>query len=373
MQATAQGFLLYQLTHSVAYLGYLGFAAGIPIWLFTIYGGVVTDRISRRRLLVITQAAMMVLALILSLITWLGIVQPVHILILAFLLGVANAFDLPARQALVAELVPKEDLQNAITLSSAMMNLASATGPAFAGICYAITGAAGCFLINAFSFIAVIIALERMHHLHGEPNGKNIDQAGMRQAWRYIFTYPVIVPLMVIAGAQSFFYTSINTLMPAWSVKVLHGGADTYGLLLSLRGIGAVISALTLASFGRLIDRGRYLFMELILLPVTVLGFVLSGQLWLSGIVLVLIGFASQSVMNTANTLIQSVLTDEVRGRVMALSGMIVFGLAPVGALLVGLLAAQMGERTALLVMNINAFVVFGLIMLSMPRVRHLH
>src|SRR5271157_4058592 len=158
MQTTAQGFLVYELTHSPRYLGYVGFAAGAPTWLLTLYGGVVADRIPRRMLLIITQSCMMVLAFILAALWFLHVVQPWHIMVLAFLLGVANSFDAPARQAFVSELVPREDLTNAIALNATMFNTATAVGPAVAGATYALFGAGWCFTINGLSFIAVLTA-----------------------------------------------------------------------------------------------------------------------------------------------------------------------------------------------------------------------
>jgi MFS family permease len=159
MQATAQGFLIYQLTQSPAYLGYVGFAAGSPSLLFSLFGGVVADRMSRRTLLVITQTTMMILAFILAGLAFFNVVQPWHVIILAFLTGIATAFDAPTRQAFVLEMVTREDLTNAIALNSTMFNLATVVGPAAAGLAYALIGATGCFTLNGLSFIAVIVAL----------------------------------------------------------------------------------------------------------------------------------------------------------------------------------------------------------------------
>ena len=156
MQTTAQGYLVFQLTQSPAYLGYVGFAAGVPAWLFTLYGGVIADRMSRRTLMLITQTAMMILAFVLAGLVFAGLVQPWQIVTLAFLLGVANAFDGPARLAFVVELVDREDLTNAIALNATMFNLATATGPAMAGLAYALVGPAWCFMLNGLSFIAAI-------------------------------------------------------------------------------------------------------------------------------------------------------------------------------------------------------------------------
>jgi len=174
MQATAQGFLVFELTRSSVYLGYVGFASGVPAWLFTLYGGFIADRIQRRNLLIMTQTSMMILAFILAGLTFLGIVQPWHIIALSFLLGVTNAFDAPARQAFVLEMVPREDLTNAVALNATMFNTGTAFGPAIAGITYAMFGPAWCFIINGVSFIAIIAALAMMKLIpHPLTNPKN--------------------------------------------------------------------------------------------------------------------------------------------------------------------------------------------------------
>ncbi|MBE2228128.1 MAG: MFS transporter, partial [Ignavibacteria bacterium] len=162
MQITAQGFLIYDITRSPAYLGYVGFASGIPTWVFMLYGGVIADRFSKRKVLVITQTIMMLLAAILAILTFLKLVQPWHIILLAFLLGTANAFDAPSRISFVNELVDKPDLTNAIALNATMFNTATAIGPAVAGLAYAFAGPAWCFTINAVSFVGVIAALNKM-------------------------------------------------------------------------------------------------------------------------------------------------------------------------------------------------------------------
>src|SRR3989304_5482417 len=173
MQSTAQGYLVYELTQSPAYLGYVGFAAGVPSWLFMLYGGVIADRMSRRALLVITQTCMMFLAFLLAGLTFTGRVQAWHIVVMAFLLGTANAFDAPARQAFVLEMVDRQHLTNAIALNSTMFNLATAVGPAVAGITYSLFGPAWCFTINAFSFLAVIVALLLMKLKPVEQTGRH--------------------------------------------------------------------------------------------------------------------------------------------------------------------------------------------------------
>ena len=223
MQITAQGFLVYQLTHSPAYLGYVGFAAGIPTWLFMMYGGVLADRMPRRNVLIVTQVSMMILAFILTILTFTGAVQAWHIVLLAFFLGVANAFDAPSRQAFVLELVKREDLTNAIALNSTMFNSATAVGPAIAGITYAVFGPAWCFMINGISFLGVIAALLRMKitfQPRARQNGKStLDE--LKEGLKYTLKHPQIRIIIMLVAIISVFGISYATLIPAWAVNIL--------------------------------------------------------------------------------------------------------------------------------------------------------
>ncbi len=206
MQTTAQGFLVYQLTHSPAYLGYVGFASGVPTWLFTLYGGVVSDRMPRRRLLIITQTSMMILAFILAALAFAQVVQPWHIVLLAFLLGIANAFDAPARQSFVLEMVERQDMTNAIALNSTMFNSATAVGPAIAGVTYALLGPAGCFTINGISFIAVIVALLMMHIKPLPPRARATSALeDLKEGVCYVAAHSTIRTLVSVAAVTSLF------------------------------------------------------------------------------------------------------------------------------------------------------------------------
>ncbi len=212
MQITAQGYLVFQLTNSPVYLGYVAFASGIPAWLFTLYGGVIADRMSRRALLVITQAAMLVLAFILAMLTFTGWVQPWQIVVLAFLLGIANAFDAPARQAFVLEMVERQDLTNAIALNATMFNAATAVGPAVAGITYAAFGPAWCFTLNGVSFIAIIVALLMMRIKPQAMPARCVSAASdVMEGLRYVVAHPVIRALIGLVGVLSLFGVSLFT------------------------------------------------------------------------------------------------------------------------------------------------------------------
>ncbi len=349
MQFTAQGFLVYQLTRSPAYLGYVGFANGMPSFLM-LYGGVVADRVPRRTLLVITQTFMMVLAFILAALAFLGRVQAWHVAALAAGLGVANAFDAPARQAFVVELVAREDLTNAIALNSTMFNAATALGPALAGVTYALLGPAWCFTINGITFLAVIAALLMMH-FEARPSPARIRPAGgeLREGVQYTLHHPPVRTLILLVGLVSLFAISVGTLIPAWAVNVLHGDATTNGLLQSARGVGAVASALALAALGESVVRGRLLALGTFVVPLAVIVFAFITSTPLSLLAMAVVGAGMILIMNLANAMVQSHVPDALRGRVMGMYSLVFFGTMPLGALLVGAVGETLGERQAVL------------------------
>jgi MFS family permease len=352
MQSTAQGFLIYQLTNSPAYLGYVGFASGLPTWVFTLYGGVVSDRMSRRTLLVITQTSMMMLAFLLAGLTFSGLVKPWHVLVLAFLLGIANAFDAPARQAFVLEMVDREVLTNAIALNGSMFNSATAVGPAIAGITYAALGAAWCFTINGISFIAVIAALLLMHLKPWHPPiAQASAMSDMKAGVIYVLKHPVIRVLMIGAGMIAVFGFSFVTLLPAWAVIVLGGDVTTNGLLQSARGIGALIAALTIASLGSFDWKGKLLTLGSLIGPVFLLVFAFMQKIPASLFMIMIVGWAFMVFNNVNNALIQTRVQDELRGRVMGVYMLIFNGLLPIGALLAGTLADRIGEPPTVMFM----------------------
>ena len=357
MQTTAQGFLIFELTRSPRYLGLVGFAAGVPTWLLTLYGGVVADRIARRQLMMITQSVMMMLAFILAALTFLHVVQPWHVLVLASLLGVANSFDAPARQAFVGEMVEAQDLTNAIALNATMFNTATAVGPAVAGICYALFGPAWCFAANALSFIAVIAALQAMTLPARERSARSSSvTTELREGARYLTTQPTIRMLIAMVAVTSMFALSFATLIPAWSVNVLHGNAAINGLLFSARGLGALAGALGIASLGRNVSRGRILSAGSLLYPLLLFSLAFVRWIPLSLLVLGGVGIGTILVLNLANALVQSSTPEYLRGRVMGTYTWIFFGSMPLGALWNGMIAERFGEPAAVM---INAGVTF--------------
>ena len=373
MQVTAQGFLIYQLTHSPVWLGYVGFASGIPIWLFSLFGGVASDRIPRRTLLLITQTAMLLLAFILAGLTFAGAVQPWQIVVLAFALGVANAFDAPARQAFVIELVDRSDLTNAIALNSTMVNLGTAVGPAVAGIVYALMGPQWCFTVNGISFLAVIAALLMMQ-LKPLPlrvrTGTALQELGA--GLRYVASHDIIRVLIAIAAVSTIFGLSYATLLPAWSVTVLNGGPATNGFLQSARGVGALAGALLIASLGRFRFKGKLLTLGTFMLPLLLI--VWSAMVWipLSLLVMVGIGVATMLIINMCSVLLQSHVTDDFRGRVMSVYTLGFFGMMPVGALFYGAMAEAIGEQWTVVLGSAVVLAFASYLWLSTPRIRAL-
>jgi MFS family permease len=373
MQITAQGFLVFQLTHSSAYLGYVGFASGVPSWIFMLYGGVVADRMPRRTLLIITQSVMMVLAFILAALAFYGIVEPWHILVLAFGLGLANAFDAPARLALVSEMVSREDLTNAVALNGAMFNTATAIGPAVAGITYAAFGPTWCFSINGISFIAVIVALGAMHFQpHEHLRHQSSAFSALMEGLRYVRHHSIIRTLIGLVAATSLFGLSLGTLLPAWSVKILHGDATTNGLLYSARGTGSLIGALTIATLGHLKYRGKLISIGSFFFPLFIALFALVSWLPISLLLMASIGICSIMVVNLSNAVIQSLVPDVLRGRVMGVYSTVFMGSMPLGALFLGTIAEHAGEAEAALLSSATAFCIAGLVWLFIPKIRML-
>lgn len=355
MQSTAQGYLIFELTGSAAYLGYVGFASGLPSWFFTLYGGVIADRVPRRKMIFIAQSAMMLLAFVLAALTFTGLVRPWHILVLAMLLGVANAFDAPARQAFVSELVDRDTLTNAIALNATMFNTATVVGPAAAGLVYAWVGPGWCFLINGLSFISVLISLVAMRLApFTQPSRHSGAWDDIREGFRFVRGNQIVLLLIVGMGMVSAFGFGVVTLVPVWAVDVLGGDVRTNGLLLSARGAGSLIAAVMTAALGYRNVRGRLWTAGSFLVPLTLLAFSLIRLLPLSLILMVLTGWGLMAINNNANALVQTLIPDELRGRVMGIFTLVFFGGAPLGSLWAGTLADHFGAPA---VVAVNAVI----------------
>jgi MFS family permease len=345
MQSTAQGYLIYELTKSPAFLGYVAFVGGIPTWMFMLYAGVIGDRIPRKTMLIITQSIMMVLAFAISILVFTNNIRPWHILIMAFLLGIANAFDAPPRQAFIADLVDRKDLTNAIALNATMFNAALVVGPAIGGLLYAWFGPGWCFAINGASFICVLVALVFITRVPFTPRTvKTSALSDLKEGLVYVRSNKLIQVLIINIGMMSIFGTSLLTLLPAWSVQILGGDVRTNGALLSARGLGALAGSLAVAALSQRNIRGWLWTVGVWLMPLTLLIFTFLRWLPLALVVAMFYGLAFLLTANCSNAIIQTHTPDALRGRVMSVYLLVFFGCMPVGSLISGNVAEWIGE-----------------------------
>ncbi len=373
MQSTAQGYLVFELTQSSAWLGYVGFIGGIPAWIFTLFAGVVADRISRRNLLIAIQSIMMLLAFILAALTLTHLVQPWHILILAFFLGTANAFDAPARQSFILEMVDRKTLPNAIALNSTMFTSAVVVGPAIGGLAYAWLGPGWCFAANGLSFVAVIIALALMslQPLEKRPGKMDVIQ-DLTTGLRYVKDHAMIRVLILNIGVAGLLGLGFATLIPAWAVNILGGDATTNGWLLSARGLGSLIGSLMIATFVSRGKRGLWWTVGSFVFPAFLLVFAFVRVLPLSLLALLGAGWGLIAMNNNSNNLVQSLVDDSVRGRVMSVYVMIFFGSMPIGSLIAGSVANRVGEPLTIILSAICLLLYAGLMYWRVPEIRQL-
>jgi MFS family permease len=344
MQTVAQSWLVYRMTGSALLLGTVGFASQIPVFIFAPIGGIVADRFNRRRVVICTQIASMILAAILALLTLTGRIQVWQIMTIAAGLGVVNAFDIPARQAFLIDMVGREDLLNAIALNSSMFNGARILGPAIAGILVASIGEGWCFAINAVSYIAVIVGLLLMRIEHP----RNLAHEGsplenIREGFAFVRNTGPVLAILLLLGVVSFVGMPYAVLMPVFADKILHGGARALGILMGATGVGALLGAASLAARVGVKGLGKLIALAAGGFGVSLILFSSSRIFWLSTILLVPVGFSMMVQMASSNTLIQAMVPDKLRGRVMSVYSMMFMGMAPLGALSAGVVAHHLG------------------------------
>jgi MFS family permease len=347
MQTVAQSWLVYKLTGSSLKLGAVGFASQIPVFLMAPVGGMVADRVNRHRVVIATQVASMILALILAALTLTHVVQVWHIFVLAALLGVVNAFDIPGRQSFLVDMVGREDLMNAIALNSSMFNGARVVGPAIAGILLVKIGEGGCFLANGISYIAVIIGLLMMRVDARPRSTSDSPLDDIIEGFRWVSHTGPIRALLLLLGLVSLVGMPYTVLMPVFADHILHSGAKGLGILMGFTGIGALLGALTLAVRTGVRGLGRLISICCAGFGVSLIVFAFSKIFWLSAALLIPVGFFIMLQMACSNTLIQAMVPDALRGRVMALYSMMFMGMAPFGALLGGAMADRLGAPIA--------------------------
>ena len=348
MQSVAQSWLVYRMTGSALLLGTIAFLGQFPVLVLAPVGGIVADRRGRHGVVIATQVTSMLLAFALAALTLSGTVRVWEVGLLAALGGVVSAFDIPARQAFIVEMVGREDLPNAIALNSSMFNGARVLGPAVAGVMVAMIGEGWCFLINGISFLAVIAGLLMMRlpdlpHAALSPSPARDVIEGFRYAWD---TVPIRA-LLLLLGVISLWGMPYTVLMPIFADRVLDGGPRALGLLMGATGVGALAGALTLAARTSVRGLGRWAAWAAACFGATLVLFSASRSLVLSELVLVLVGFSMMVQLASSNTLIQSMVPDRLRGRMMSLYSMMYMGMSPFGALLAGALAHHVGAPAA--------------------------
>ena len=344
MQYTAQGWLVYQLTGSKVLLGTVAAVGSLPMLLLSVWGGSVADRHPKRTVVLLTQTGMMLLAFVFAALVWSGHIQPWHILVLAALGGAAMAFDMPARQAFMVEMTSREDLMNAVSLNSSIVNGARVVGPAVAGFLMAHVGMTWCFLLNGLSFIAVLAGLLMMRLPRFVPPAEPASTGRhVVEGFAYVAGHRRLRILLLLFGVVGIFGWSYSVLLPAYATDILHVGERGYGALLSANGLGALLGALTVATYGnrvrprRLILGGLWLFSAMLLL--------LAVVRWYPLVLLCLMvgGWGMLLYFSTTNTLIQTSVSDAMRGRVMGIWALVFGGMMPIGGLESGLLSQAVG------------------------------
>ncbi len=372
MQTVAQSWLVYRLTDSEWLLGLVGFAGQIPIFLLTPLGGVMADRYSRHRIILLTQILSMVQALVLAVLTLTNQVSVSVVIALALLLGCVNAFDLPARQSLLSELVSKDELMNAIALNSSMINGSRIIGPAIAGLLIGFLGEGWCFFINSVSYISVIVcflAMRRERRQREKPSGSAF--AALKEGFDYVRQTPPIRTLLLLVALVSICGLSYVVLMPIFADQILRGGPKSLGVMLSISGSGSLAAALTLASRREVRGLGRVVAINVALFGLLLIAFSFSRNLLLSTILLAPIGYTVMMQLSGSNTLVQAMVDDKLRGRIMSLFSLSLMGMSPFGSLLAGAVAERIGAAMTLTIGGIICLlgaVVFGLRLPSLKR-----
>ncbi len=373
MQTIAQGWLVFQLTREELWLGVVACAAGVPSLLLSPFAGVIVDRVPRRRLLLITQTAQMILAFILAVLTFTGTVQVAHIVVLAFLVGVTNAMDAPSRQTIIVDLVGHDDLTSGIALNSMMFNSSRIFGPAAAGVLLAQVGPGWCFFFNGVSFLAVIFMLLIMRvEAPARPTGNLDPLRRLREGLSFSRHHPAILPILLLAIVSSTITSNVSTLFPAFADVVLKSPAEGYATISAAMGIGALVAAVSMTALGKYFGRGRVITTMVMVVPVVGLIISQTTTVPVAALFVALLGFCVILQFVTMNTLIQTEVPDEFRGRVMSLYTLTFFGLAPFGALLLGALANSLGNPAAIMIYATVGGVLSGLVVLRFPRVRRL-
>ncbi len=374
MQNVAMGWLVLQLAtdNPAFWLGVVGFASSAPMLAFSLLGGVIADRINRRKLMLATQSAMMIFAFILWGLTALHWMTLPLLVLISFTTGIAMALNTPSYQALVPQLVPREDLANAIALNAAQFNMSRVVGPTLGGFAMAWFGVQGNFLLNALSFVAVLVALTRISYPPLYAAEKNTMWEDLKEGLWYVFDRRDLFTLLSMTAVASVLVIPYITFVPLFAKQILHLDERGFGLLMAANGGGAFLAAVTMAFTRHVKHRGRVVFLSSVALNIFVVLFAVSRNQWLSGLMLVGTGYSMVMMIATVNVMLQHLSEDKMRGRVMSIYATAFLGFAPLGSLLAGSLAGTFTAPMSIAAMAIVGLVINIVIYRSRPELRRL-
>jgi MFS family permease len=372
MTTVATSWLVYRLTNSALLLGIVGFAGQVPLFFMGPIAGVWVDRLNRRKVLVVTQVLAMIQSLALALLAFSGRITIGQIIVLSLFQGFINTFDMPARQAFVVEMIEsRHDLSSAIALNSTLVNGARLIGPFFAGVIIAAIGEAACFLIDALSYIAVIISLLAMVL----PESTEVAErkhvwSELKEGFSYALGFTPIRAVLLLLSVAGLFGTSYSVLMPIFASDILHGGPQTYGLLMGAAGVGAVVGVLQLAARRSVVGLGRLIAFRAALFGASVIAFAFSRMLWLSLLLMVLVGYCIMQQLAGSNTFLQTIVQEDKRGRVMSFYTIAIMGMTPLGSLLAGWLASRIGAPETLMISGVICIISAAVFFSRLPVMR---
>ena len=373
MQQVAMTWLVYRMTNSPFLLGVVGFAGQMPAFLMSAFAGVLADRGNRHRMLILTQSLAMAQASVLAVLTLTGAVAVWHLVSLSIFLGMVNAFDVPIRQSFLLDMIEnKEDLGNAIALNSSLFNGARLIGPAIAGLIIAALGEGACFVLNALSYIAVIAALAAMEITPRKraPTQQGVLK-GLAEGFRYVAGSPPIRRILLLLAVVSLTGMPYSVLMPIFARDILGGGPNTLGFLMGATGVGALTGALLLASRKSVVGLGRWIPLAAGVFGAGLAAFTLSHAVWLSMLLLTFVGLGMMLQIGSSNTILQTIVDDDKRGRVMSFYAICFLGMAPFGSLLAGSLAGSIGAPKTLFISGIVCIIAAIIFARQLPSFRN--
>ncbi len=339
LQIVAQGWLIFQMTHSAFWVGVVTAVGNLPVLFFSLFSGVIVDRVDRKKILIVTQYSSMILALILGVLTMLSTITIVQLTILSFLLGVVTAIDLPARQAFMTEMIEKDKIASAVALNSGMFNGARVIGPGVAGILIGLVGTGGAFLLNGFSYIAAIFVMYLIHPLPREIHPQSHPIEAIKEGISYVSSHPIIRNLIFYAGVVTVFGFSYTTVLPVMVSDIYHQDATLLGYIYAAAGVGAVVGALSLSIFADRISNSFFINAGSILSAVSLFIFASTTNVTIAYMMMFISGFGLVLLFSTITTTLQHLVDDAYRGRVMSIYTIAFLGIAPLGSVLIGLVA----------------------------------